>query len=82
MSFILVFVSKRIPSAGGGVEGDEDDADKDDLLGTLEFVFAAAMLNANVGDIITIPMLIVMTATIKKLITDTLNIVPNARLSD
>jgi hypothetical protein len=36
MSFILVFVSKRIPSAGSGVEGDEDDDDKDDLLGTLE----------------------------------------------
>ena len=80
MSFILVFVSKRIPSAGSGVEGGEDDDDKDDLLGTLEFVFATVMLNAKVGDIITIPIVIV--ATIKKLITDTLTIVSNARLSD
>jgi hypothetical protein len=40
------------------------------------------MLNAKVGDIITIPVLIVIVASTKKLITDTLNIVANARLSD
>jgi hypothetical protein len=73
MSFIFVFVSKRILTAGGG----EDDNDgNDDLLATLEFVFAAGILNAREGDITTIPMLIVIVVTTKKkIITDTLNII-------
>jgi hypothetical protein len=80
MSFILVFVSKRIATT----------ADEDDLLATLElFVFAptGGMLNAKEGDIvITIPMtfnVIVVTIIIKKkIITNNLDIILNARLSN
>jgi hypothetical protein len=78
MSFILVSVSKRIATAeGGGGEGGDDD---DDLLATLEFVFAAGVLNAKEGDVIRIPMLTAIVAIIKKIITDTLNII-NERFS-
>ena len=61
---------------GGGGEGGDDD----DLLATLEFVFAAGVLNAKEGDVITIPMLTVIVAIIKKIITDILNII-NRRFS-
>ena len=69
--------SKRIATAeGGGGEGGDDD----DLLATLEFVFAAGVLNAKEGDVIRIPMLTAIVAIIKKIITDTLNII-NERFS-
>jgi len=76
MSFILVSVSKRIATAeGGGGEGGDVAAGQ-----TLEFVFAAGVLNAKEGDVIRIPMLTAIVAIIKKIITDTLNII-NERFS-
>lgn len=70
-------IPKRIATAeGGGGEGGDDD----DLLATLEFVFAAGVLNAKEGDVIRIPTLTAIVAIIKKIITDTLNII-NERFS-
>ena len=84
MSFILVFVSKRISTGGSDGRGGEDG---DDLFATLElFVFAptGGTLNAKEGDIaITIPMIFIVIVVIikKKIITNNLDIILNGSLS-